>query len=374
MMNSKSIIKPFFAAMCFSAAFSGISFAAQWPASNSEADGILWFWGTHNLTGEIVDENGDWAREGEAILRHQARATWFQGVSPRRGYVEAADTGSALARTMESQPNLYLEAALHPYRDSEPLQGILFWMGTFGDDLIWQLRLKDNRLWIDRPEHDPVPVADLEITTPTHLAFAMNGENAQVWINGALHSETPATAPPEVEDPWDVITVFGGAPGSNLPMNGSLEYLVIGTRAETAEAHATAWREAFEARTAPETHTVRATLTAHAREPREEDLSEYGNALLGMVWTLNEPLPDELKAGETFFAWHWYVLNSRVYPDSRPPEPGTVHTLVLSPANKQPHLNGVQQLIDDLDPDDLLLLKDFYLVDLVSDGETNRGE
>ena len=368
-LNAAPILAALLAAFPYPATPAG----PAWPATNSEADGVLWYWGTQTLTGEIVDADGHWAREGEAILRHQARTNWFHGVSPRKGFLEAADTGPALARAMESSPALYLEAAIHP-PPGQPAQGVLFWLGTFEDALIWQLRLQENRLWIDRPDTPPLALADLSISDPAHFAFAVSAETASIWINGERVHQSEAAGLPVFDDPWDVIAVFGGAPDAPLPFNGSLEYLLLGTQSKTAAQHAQAWQTAHASRNPPEIFTLRATLTAHATEPREEDLSEYGNALLGTVWTVQAPLGDELQAGDSLFAWHAYVLNSRVYPDTRPPEPGSSHTLTLSRVQDQPQLEGIQQLIDNLDPDQLLLLPDFYLLDIHPGSEGRGGE
>lgn len=140
------------------------------------------------------------------------------------------------------------------------------------------------------------------------------------------------------------------------------------------EKHAAAWSAAHSARTPPETRTVTATLHAHALEPKTENLSEYGEALLATVWTLDEPLGDDLAAGDRFFAWHWYVLDTRVFPETRPPEVGTRQTLTLSPADGQPQLEGIQQIVEGIDPDDLLMLPDFFLPDFITPTSNSARE
>lgn len=334
---------------------------SNWPASNREADGVLWFWGTGLLIGEVLDGDGQWAREGEVIFRHQARPTWFRGAAPHRGFVEAAEAGPALARAMDISPGLHLEAAVHPH-PARPLEGIFFWLGTFGDETIWQLRLAGNHLWIDRPGEDSLRVASMALSEPAHVALTLTNGSAELWIDGEPAAVSAINALPAFADPWDVIAVFGGAPGAENPFNGALEYLLIGTRRHATAENARAWRSAHAARTPPKTLTVSATLTAHAREPREEELSEYGSALLGTVWTLLEAVPDGPAAGGELLIWQPYVLNSRVYPETRPAAPGSIQTLILSPVDDQPQLEGIQQLMDGLDADQLILLPEFYLL------------
>lgn len=344
--------------------------ATAWPASNSEADGTLWFWGSQTLTGEIVDADGNWARLGEALFRGEARATWFRGGAPYKGSIEAADVGPALARSQESTPGLHVEAALHPALDGEN-QGILFWLGTFEDDLIWQVLLREHALWIERPDTPPLRIADLTLNEPIHFALTLSSHNTTVWLNGKKHAALEAAALPVFDDPWDVVAAFGGAPKAVNGWTGALEYLLIGTRPHAVAQHAALWKTMHDSRTPPEFRSVTATLTAHAREAKEEDLSEYGNVLMGMVWTLNEGQTEDLPANDSFFTWHFYALDSQIPATSRPPAIGSTRTFIMSPAQKHPQLEGIQQLVEDIDPDQLLLLPDYYLLEFLPAAEQN---
>lgn len=349
-------------ALCLSILRADDAALPVWPASNSEADGVLWFWGHQNLTGEITDAEGNWARQGEAIFRGGARATWFHGVSPHNGYVEAADVGPALARSLESTPRIHLEAALHPpIKAGEPV--VLFWLGTYEHSPIWQWMFRDGALWIERPDQDPVRMTELKLSAPSHLAVTLTKEKATVWLNGRKHAEMEAALLPAFEDPWDVIAAFGGAPDSNTAWTGGLEYLLIGTRPDAVDRHADAWRAAHRARTTPDTHSVTAILSAHAREVDENDLSDYSNSLLGSVWILKEGNVENLSEGDSFFTWHWYSLNSGLLPHNRPPPVGTTRSFRISPAEQQPQIEGIQQVIDGLDPGKTLLLPEYYILD-----------
>lgn len=343
---------------------------AVWPASNSESEGVLWYWGTQDLTGEVVDADGGWVRQGEALFRHAARPTWFGGVSPHKGFVEAADVGPAIARALEAKPRFHLEAVVYPASDgSRP--DPLFWLGTYDGDLIWQVRVREGALWIEGADREPLRVGAFKLEAPTHFALTLEDQELVVHLNGEKEVTRKAEALPTFEDPWDVIAAFGGSPNMEKAWTGALEYLWIGTDPKAVSRHAEAWNAAQRKRTPPKTHRVTAKLVAHADELDEDDLSEYGDVLMGMIWNIQDGEAGEAAGGDSIFTWHFYALDGGIPEPSRPPKVGATRRLVISPASKHPQLEGIQQFVEGLDPETYLLLPEFFIPDMhrISDAE-----
>lgn len=329
----------------------------RWPQSAVASDGVLWFWEHGRAGGEILDAEGNPLRNSEGLFRGPSRMSWFLGLRPAGGFLEAADAGPELAQALIQTPSLHLEMVLHPPAEG-PAQGLLFWIGDFGDDLTWQLQIAEGRLLLQRAGEAVTDLGAAPLEAPRHLAVSLSPTEIRVRWDGGEAQTLAQNRMPVIADEWDVVLTFGGAPGAENSWTGDLERLLISTAAGAPEAHAAHWRAAQAQREPPAVLSVLAEVSAIPAQPDVEALLEYHNALMATVWTLVEGALPGVAAGETFVSWHWYSLDRQV---AQEPEPvGTRRRLHLSAAEQHPQLEGVQQITEPLDPTDLLLLTEWY--------------
>lgn len=334
--------------------------STEWPFTRIQEEGLFWFWGHRDLTGEIIDAEGNWLREGELERRETARLTWFLGAEPAGGFLEAIDLGPALAQHLEEVSNLIFEMVLHPPRHDSPV-GTLVWIGTFGEDLIWRIFVDEGQLMLETPSQGAQSLAETAWSEPVHLTVQVETEQVRGSINGVEAFSVALAGMPQFPDPWDAMVTFGGEPGEAPSWNGAMEYLAARHGDFSPRDGFAAWQEAHSRRESPESLTVVAELVQSAREPDRADLSEYGEGILAMVWQVAESAHEVLPAGDEILTWHWYFLDRAVIEEARPPAAGTRQTLRLTTWEANPQLLEVQQMDTDLEPDQLILLPQFFL-------------
>ncbi|MCC5849527.1 MAG: hypothetical protein JJU29_15710 [Verrucomicrobia bacterium] len=339
---------------------------ASWPHSRQEDQGMLWFWGNRNHTGTVVDAEDNWVRDGEGIPRRGARHAWFGGIEPHDGFLEAADTGPALAQALETGRQFHVEMALHPPMDGQAA-GTLFWLGTFELESLWFVGIENGRLMLVRPGKDNgeerLDIMPLAPNAPLHLGLSFTENSVEVWVNGKRESKLEADILPEIEDPWDLIAGFGGGDPELAGWRGSMENLALYYVAPSFEVSATAWRKAMDARTPPEWIRIEAELVTEGTAPDAEQMTDYGQALLGRIWKPVNPeaAPEALREG--FFTWQWLYLDNRFLDTAQSLTPGDRVNLIIGRADTQPQLNDVQQIIQGLDPLDFIQMEEYFIQD-----------
>ncbi|MCC5850866.1 MAG: hypothetical protein JJU29_22485 [Verrucomicrobia bacterium] len=336
---------------------------AGWPRQTKASEGVLWYWQNAKTEAMILDQDGETLRKVEGLLRGNAQPTWFWGVSPTGGYLEALDAGPALARSLARSlaetPSLHLEWALHPPREGAA-QGLLAWIGDFGDEMTWQLHVRESRLVLQRVGEEEIDLGEALFPAPRHLAVSLTGEQIRVQWDGGDPVVHAGNRLPVIPDEWDVVFTFGGAPASDHSWTGALEGLYVSTRSDTAAAHARDWKEQRDTRKPPPVFDILAEVSTPAAEPENDAILEYDSILMATVWTLKEGVLPGVEIGGKFLTWHWYSLDRQVY--KPPPASDEVRRLALSSADLHPQLEGVQKLSDPLEADDLLLLPELYLL------------
>ena len=324
---------------------------------------MLWFWGNQELTGEIVDADGDWVRDADLERRERARLNWFLGAEPDGGFLEAIDLGPDLAGHLENDPVLFIEMALHPYSGADT-EGTLLWMGTFGGDLVWKLSVINGALVVESPQKDqPQTLHRIPMDSPFHLNLQLTENSLIGWLNGEEIFTKEVNLLPQFPDPWDAMVTFGGAPEEEKAWDGAMEYLAMRHANFDPGKNYDAWRSAFSARTPPQKTTLTAQLVSAAREPSPADLSEYGEGILAMHWKITESSSDEFSTGEELLTWSWYFMDQMILEDGRPPKTGEKREITISPWDVNPQLQGIQQIDTDLDPEHLILLPQYFLSD-----------
>lgn len=333
--------------------------AGGWPRHVKESEGVLWFWGDQKSDADILDDAGESVRKSEGLLRGNARFTWYFGVSPSGGYLEAVDAGPVLARSLMATPSLHVELALHPPREGAA-QGLLVWIGDFGDEVTWQLGIREGRLFVQQAGGEPADLGPAPLPEPRHLAVTLTEQRISVQWDGGEPAQHDLNRLPVIPDEWDVVFSFGGAPASEESWTGELEALYVSARGGTAAEHARLWNQKHAVRTSPPVLDILAEVSTPAASPEDDSILEYDSTLMATVWTLKEGEIPGVAEGERFLSWHWYSLDRQVY--QAPLPAGAVRRLRLSPAELQPQLEGIQKLSDPLDADDLLLLPELYLL------------
>lgn len=334
----------------------------DWPFTNRADEGMIWYWGNANLHGEIVDADGNWLREGDLVRREESRLNWFLGAQPATGYLEAIDLGPTLAQHLGETPHLIWEMVVHP-----PAQGVaegtLIAAQTYSDDPIWRLFVHDQTLAAEQADGIQIAIAELDLSQPRHLNLVLTESGADLWVDGEHTATLSAELLPVFPDPWDAMVSFGGSPGEHLSWTGAMEYLAVRHTFSQPEAGFAAWQKAVGKRSEPPRGKVQAKLVQSAREPNPAEISEYGEGILAMAWVVLESEYAGLNPDDQILTWHWYFLDRMVLPEAAAPEPGSIRSLQISDWESNPQLQGVQQIDTDLEPDQLILLPQFFLAE-----------
>ena len=333
-----------------------------WPQTRREDRGMLWYWPNHTQTGTVVDADGNWVRDGEGIPRRGSRYAWYGGVEPHGGFLEAADTGPALAQALNTGRQFHLEMALHPPLDGTAA-GTLFWLGTYELDTLWHIGIKNGRLVLARPGEADKDLMPLAPNAPLHLGLSFTEDAVEIRIDGKLEKKIEAAVLPEIEDPWDLIAGFGGGNPELPGWRGGMEQLAMYYVAPPFEDSTDAFRKSMAARTPPAWIRIEAELVAEATAPDAEQMTDYGQALLGRIWKPVHPeaAPESLQNG--FFTWQWLYLDNHFLETAKPLEPGSRKTLIIGAADSQPQLKDVQQIIQGLDPLDFIQMEETFIQD-----------
>lgn len=333
-----------------------------WPPTRKDNEGMIWYWSGRNHGGIVVDADDNWVRDGQGLPRRGARHAWFGGIEPHDGFLEAADAAPALAEVLENTRQFHVEMSLLPPMDG-PAAGTLFWMGNFEMETLWVLRLHDDGML--RAHHGEAvrDLLPLKADNPVHLGFSFDEKETVVWINGRSTLRLEENILPEIEDRWDLIVGFGGGAPNLQGWRGAMEHLALYAAPTNFEANEIAWRDKIAARTPPEWIEVEAELVAEATRPDPDQMTDYGEALLGRIWRPVDPaqVPENMRAG--FFTWQWLYLDNQFLETAAQREPGTRKALVVSLADKHPQLEEIQQVIEGLDPMDFLEMESFFLQD-----------
>ncbi|MCH8474285.1 MAG: hypothetical protein LAT55_03550 [Opitutales bacterium] len=344
---------------CLYLPVSSFAHDGDWPFGAGEADGILWFWENQTETHEILDEEGNWARDAEALLRENARLNRHFGAETHGGFLEAPDLGPGVAESLSDHPELIIELALYPEEDVDP-EGTLFWMGTYANEDLLKLALDEEGLAIHLPDQK----VDLsESFTPReshHLIVHMGADEVRWWLDGEQQEPIAAAALPEIDDPWDVLVTFGGIPEQEASWQGAMDFLAVRRELHDPEEVYSAWQRVLRDRSAIERVVVEARLVQAAEEPKPSEISEYGEGIFASVWEISRVLEGDLSAGDRILAWNWYILDRMVIAEGRPPEVGAKKILRLSPFEENPQVQEIQQIDAGLDPVDLLDLPGFF--------------
>ncbi|MCC5788686.1 MAG: hypothetical protein JJT75_03555 [Opitutales bacterium] len=333
--------------------------AGDWPFGQGEAEGILWFWENQTETYEILDEEGNWARDGEALLRENARLNRHFGAETYGGFIEAPDLGPAVAESLADYPDLIVEMGLYPEEELNS-QGVLFWLGTYSNDRIMKLAIEEGGLAIHLPGKKITFSESFAPKEPHHLILHVGADEVHWWVDGERQGSVSAKALPRIEDPWDVLVAFGGIPEKEASWQGAMDFLAVRRKLHEPQEVYASWQKALVDRSEIERVVVEARLVQAAEEPNPSEISEYGEGIFATIWEVSQVIEGDLSAGDRILAWNWYILDRMVIAEGRPPEVGEKKILRLSSFDTNPQVKEVQQIDAGLDPVDLLDLPEYF--------------